>query len=111
VDILAHPTGRIIGRRPPYPINMEAVLQAAAAHDVAVEMNATPYRSDLSDVHAFRARELGIKVAINTDAHSVRGLGMMSWGVEQARRAWLEKGDVLNAMTAKAFQKWLKRKD
>jgi DNA polymerase (family 10) len=111
VDILAHPTGRIIGRRPPYPLNMEAVLQAAAAHDVAVEMNATPYRSDLSDVHAFRARELGIKIAINTDAHSVRGLGMMSWGVEQARRAWLGKDDVLNAMPAKAFQKWLQRKD
>jgi DNA polymerase (family 10) len=111
VDVLAHPTGRIIGRRPPYGLNMEAVLQAAAVHDVAVEMNATPYRSDLSDVHAFRARELGIKVAINTDAHSVRGLGMMSWGVEQGRRAWLEKGDVLNAMPAKAFQKWLKRKD
>jgi DNA polymerase (family 10) len=63
----------------------------------------------MSDVHAHRARELGVKVAVSTDAHSVRGLATMRYGVEQARRAWLEKKDVLNAMSLKTFQKWLKR--
>jgi DNA polymerase (family 10) len=110
VDILAHPTGRIIGRRPPYAIDMEAVLQAAAELDVAVELNATPYRLDMSDVHAHRARELGVKVVVSTDAHSVRGLATMRYGVEQARRAWLEKKDVLNAMPIESFRKWLGRK-
>jgi DNA polymerase (family 10) len=110
VDVLGHPTGRIIGRRPPYALNVEAVLEAAAELNVAVELNATPYRLDLTDVHAHRARELGVKVAINTDAHSVRGLATMRYGVEQGRRAWLERKDVLNAMPLESFRKWLKRK-
>ena len=111
VDILAHPTGRLLGRREPYPLEMEEVLQAARDLDVAVEINANPNRLDLNDVHAYRAKELGVKVCINTDAHSVQRLDHMSYGVDQARRSWLNKGDVLNTMTEKEFLTWLERRE
>jgi DNA polymerase (family 10) len=89
---------------------MEEVLQAARDLDVAVEINANPNRLDLSDVHAYRAKELGVKVAINTDAHSVQRLDHMAYGVDQARRAWLNKEDVLNTMTLEQFREWLNRR-
>ena len=111
VDILAHPTGRLLARREPFQIEIEEVLQAARDLDVAVEINASPHRLDLNDVHAHRAKELGVKVGINTDAHSVQRLAHMSYGVDQARRAWLNKGDVLNTMTLKQFEKWLNRRE
>ena len=111
VDILAHPTGRLLGRREPYQLDVEAVLQAAVELDVAVEINANPNRLDLNDVHARRAKELGLKVAISTDAHSVQHLDYMSYGVDQARRGWLEKKDVLNAMTVDRFREWLGRRE
>ncbi len=111
VDILAHPTGRLLTRREPFQIEMEEVLQAARDLDLAVEINANPNRLDLSDVHAHRAKELGVRVCINTDAHSVQGLDHMSYGVDQARRAWLNKGDVLNTMTLNGIRKWLKRRE
>lgn len=107
VHILAHPTGRIINRREPYEVDLEAVLVAAAELGVAVELNAAPDRLDLNDVQVRRARELGIKVAINTDAHSVRGLETMRYGIDQARRGWLERGDVLNCMSWTKLEKWL----
>src|SRR5690606_27649696 len=87
--ILAHPTGRIINRREPFALDMDAVLEAAAELDIAVELNAQPDRLDLSDTHAFRARELGVKLALNTDAHSTAELHAMRFGIDQARRAWL----------------------
>ncbi len=111
VDILAHPTGRLLARREPFQIEMEEVLQAARDLDVAVEINANPNRLDLSDVHAHRAKELGVKVCISTDAHSVQRLDHMSYGVDQARRAWLNKGDVLNTMTLKQMRGWLNRRE
>lgn len=111
VDILAHPTGRILGRRESFEMDVEAVLNAAAELDIAVEINADPNRLDLSDVHAYRARELGVKVVISTDAHSPKGLANMRYGVDQARRAWLEPGDVLNAMTAEEFRAWRGRRE
>ena len=111
VDILAHPTGRLLTRREPFQIEMEEVLQAALDLDVAVEINANPNRLDLNDVHAQRAKELGVRVCINTDAHSVQRLDHMSYGVDQARRAWLNKGDVLNTMTLKQFRGWLSRRE
>jgi DNA polymerase (family 10) len=110
VDLLAHPTGRLLRRREPFQIEMEEVLQAARDLDVAVEINANPNRLDLSDVHAHRAKELGVKVAINTDAHSVQRLDHMSYGVDQARRAWLTKEEVLNTMTLEQFREWLNRR-
>jgi DNA polymerase (family 10) len=110
VDVLAHPTGRLLSRRPPYALDVEAVLEAAAELDVAVELNASPNRLDLSDVHVHRAKQLGVKVAIDTDAHTVRELANMRYGIEQARRGWLEPKDVLNAMPRDDFLRWLERK-
>ncbi len=110
VDILAHPTGRLLNRREPYELDVEAVLTAAAELGVAVEVNANPNRLDLSDVHVFRAKELGVKVVISTDAHSPRGLDNMRYGVDQARRGWLEPDDVLNTMGLDEMRAWLGRK-
>jgi DNA polymerase (family 10) len=110
VDILAHPTGRLLNRREPFELDVEAVLAAAAELGVAVELNANPNRLDLSDVHVLRAKELGVKVVISTDAHSPRGLENIRFGVDQARRGWLEPGDVLNAMPAADFATWLARR-
>lgn len=110
VDILGHPTGRILGRRPPFAVDMDAVLDAAAELDVAVEINASPFRLDLSAEHAFRARERGVKVAVSTDAHAERELDYMRFGVDQARRAWCEPKDVVNALPWNAFRRWLGRR-
>ena len=110
VDILGHPTGRILGRRPSFALDMDAVLEAAAELDVAVEINANPNRLDLSDVHAFRARELGVNVVVSTDAHTRRELENMRYGVDQARRAWCEAGDVLNTRPSPEFSAWLRRR-
>jgi len=96
VNILAHPTGRLIGRRKPYPFDVDRVLRACKDHNVAVELNAHPSRLDLKDTHLMRAKELGIPVVISTDAHGVKELGLIRYGIEQARRAWLEPKDVLN---------------
>ena len=110
VDILAHPTGRILNERVPYELDVEAVLRAAAQLDVAVELNAQPDRLDLSDVYVRRAKELGAKVAIDTDAHTAGTLAFMRYGVDQARRGWLEKEDVLNALPLRELQRWLGRR-
>lgn len=110
VDILAHPTGRILNRRQPFPMDVDAVLQAASSLNVAVELNAHPSRLDLHDRHVRRAKELGVMVAINTDAHSVQDLDLMSYGVDQAKRGWLEAGDVLNTLSLEDFQAWRNRK-
>jgi DNA polymerase (family 10) len=110
VDILAHPTGRRIKRREPYDLDLESVLEAAAELDVAVELNANPNRLDLNDIQVHRAKELGVQVVISTDAHSPRGLLDMRFGVDQARRGWLEVGDVLNARSLVDFTTWLDRR-
>jgi DNA polymerase (family 10) len=110
VDILAHPTGRQINKREPFPLDVEAVLEAAADLSVAVELNANPRRLDLKDAHVQRAKELGVPVVISTDAHSTAELGYMRFGVDQGRRGWLERGDVLNTRSRKALRKWLARK-
>jgi DNA polymerase (family 10) len=103
VHILAHPTGRIINRRPGSTFEMEEVLQCAAERGVAVELNAQPDRLDLRDTHAARARELGVKLVISTDAHQPRELDFMRYGVDQARRAWLEPRHVLNTLPLEQF--------
>ena len=110
VDILAHPTGRRINRREPFEIDVESVLEAAADLSVAVELNAHPNRLDLNDVHVHRAKELGVPVAVSTDAHSTRGLADMRFGVDQARRGWLEAADVLNARPWAELKAWLDRR-
>ena len=98
VDIFAHPTARLINRRDPVEFDVEEVLACAAQHRVALELNANPHRLDLKDTHLMLAKQLGAKLVISTDAHRVADLELMPYGVEQARRAWLEKGDVLNAL-------------
>ena len=98
VHVLAHPTGRLINRRSPMAFDLEEVLQCAAEHGVAVELNAQPDRLDLRDTQVARARELGVTVVISTDAHHARELDFMRFGVEQARRAWLEPRHVLNTL-------------
>ena len=110
VDLVGHPTGRLLGRREPFELDMEAVLQAASELGVALEINSNPKRLDLNDVHARRAKELGVKVVVSTDAHSLRQLDHISYGVDQARRAWLEKEDVLNTMTLHQFRFWVGRR-
>ncbi len=103
VHILAHPTGRILGRRKPYAFDVERVLRACRDHHVAVELNAQPERLDLKDTHLIRARELGIPIVISTDAHRATDLGVIHYGVEQARRAWLEPKHVLNTRPLDEF--------
>ncbi len=98
VNILAHPTGRQLNRRDPMTFDLDAVLACAADRQVAVELNAHPDRLDLSDVQLMRAHELGCSIVISTDAHRISDLDLMAYGVEQARRAWLEPGAVLNTL-------------
>ena len=103
VDILAHPTGRLINRRPPFAVDIDEILHCAKENGVIVELNAHPERLDLKDSHLMLARDLGLKVAISTDAHSVRQLDLMHYGVEQARRAWLEAGEIVNCLPLDEF--------
>ena len=97
VDCIGHLTGRLLGRREGYVVDVEAVLKAAARNGTAIELNANPLRLDLTDQACHRAKELGVKVVINTDAHNTEDLQLMRYGVATARRGWLEKSDVLNA--------------
>jgi len=99
VDIIAHPTCRLIGGREPVAIDLEAVFQAAVKYNKIVEINATPDRLDLKDIHALRARNLGVKLSIGTDTHSIAHLGFMRFGVGVARRAWCEPQHILNTLT------------
>ncbi len=110
VHMLGHPTGRLIGERAPYELDMEAVLQAARGAGTAVEINAAPSRLDLNDLHARRAKDLGIPIAINTDAHTIGQLDYMRFGVSVARRAWLTPADVLNTWPDKQLVDWLEKK-
>ncbi|MFA5716786.1 MAG: DNA polymerase/3'-5' exonuclease PolX [Desulfobulbaceae bacterium] len=107
--ILGHPSGRLINERPPYDIDMEQVIRAAAAKGCFMELNAHPDRLDLNDIHLKLARELGVKVAISTDAHSTEGLNSMRFGIWQARRGWLEPGDVLNTRSWPELKKIFRR--
>ncbi|HSL47241.1 MAG TPA: DNA polymerase/3'-5' exonuclease PolX [Anaerolineales bacterium] len=110
VDIIGHPTGRLIQEREGADLDMDAVLKAAAETGVAMEINAHPARLDLDDIHARRAKELGIPIALNTDAHSEADLDMLPYGVATARRAWLEPKDVINTWSQKKLLDWLKKR-
>lgn len=95
-QIVGHPTGRLVLRRDASAYDMERVLDAAAKRGVVMECNASPERLDLKDTHLRMAKERGVKIAISTDAHGTRGLRLMRYGVQTARRGWLEKKDVIN---------------
>ena len=109
VKILGHPTGRILNRRKPMDYDLDAVLAEAARLGVAVECNASPHRLDLKDDHLRRARELGCKIVIDTDAHHTRELDQLRWGLDQARRAGLTPEDVLNTRPYEEFLAGLRR--
>ncbi|MEX2148466.1 MAG: DNA polymerase/3'-5' exonuclease PolX, partial [Candidatus Rokuibacteriota bacterium] len=96
VHILGHPTGRLLGEREPYDVDIDQVLRTARRHDKAVEVNAYPDRLDLCDVHARRARDLGVLLAVGTDTHMLDHLGYMELGIATARRGWVEASSVIN---------------
>jgi DNA polymerase (family 10) len=109
LDVLAHPTGRKIGSREPYDVDMEAVFAAARAHGKAIEINASPERLDMSDVHARRAAELGIPVPISTDTHYLSELDWTELGCAVARRAWIGPDQVLNTRPLEELLAWTRR--
>ncbi len=103
VQILGHPTGRKVLKREPYKVDLEQLLPIAARHGIAVEHNAAPARADLSDLNLRRAKELGCKIVVNTDAHAIEELDLIDNGMVQARRAWLTATDILNCLPVDAF--------
>lgn len=109
VDVLAHPTCRLLGEREPIMADFEAILRAAAETDTALEINAMPSRLDLKDIHAFRARELGVKLIIATDAHSISHLDLIRFGVGVARRGWCEAKHILNTKPLGEVEAFLRR--
>ena len=109
VDVIGHPTGRLLLKREPYPVDLDAVVDAAARHGVALEINGHVDRLDLNDVHAKLARDRGVRLVISSDAHSRHALGVLRWGVLVARRAWLRPEDVLNKRPFADFTAALRR--
>jgi DNA polymerase (family 10) len=109
VDVLAHPTGRLILKREPYRYDTERVFAAAAAAGVAIEINSQVDRLDLDEIHARAARDRGVKIVIDSDAHSPAALGNLRWGISVARRAWLQPDDVLNTRPLDSFRSMLRR--
>lgn len=110
VDLIGHPSGRMIGHRPGADINYPEIFQAAADHGVMMEINANPVRLDLDDIQAAAAKSHGILIVINTDSHATNGFDLLEYGVYQARRAGLTKADVANTRSAKEFRKLIDRK-
>lgn len=104
VDCIAHPTGRLINRRPAYDVDLDAVMRAAAEHRTMLELNANPARLDLHDLHVARASAMNIPIVINTDAHTIENLDLMRYGILQARRGGLTANQVANTRTYKEFK-------
>jgi DNA polymerase (family 10) len=109
LSILAHPTGRLLGERESYPLDLDRVIEGAKDRGVVLELNAHPARLDLDEVHCKLAKDVGVKLVISTDAHSTFGLATMRFGIGQARRAWLERKDVLNTRPWAALKKAITR--
>jgi DNA polymerase (family 10) len=108
-NILGHATGRLLLKREGYEIDIEKILSHAKANSCYVEINSSPDRLDLSDTHAKLAKEMGVKIAVNTDAHSIEELDFISAGMNQARRGWFEPKDVLNTLSIIKLRKQLQR--
>jgi len=109
IHILAHPSGRLLGARDPYEVEMDELMESAKKYGKALEINAYFERLDLDDIHCRKAKEMGVRVGIGTDAHHLDQMWMMSLGVAVARRGWLETNDVLNTMSLKEILKWCHR--
>ena len=109
VSVIAHPTGRLIGERDPYDVDMHEVLRVAKETGTAIEINAYPLRLDLNDAYAKMAKDMGVRLVISTDTHITKQFDYMEYGVAIARRAWLEKKDVLNSMDYHTLLKALRK--
>jgi DNA polymerase (family 10) len=109
VTVIAHPSGRLIGERDPYDVDMDAVFQAARDTGTALEINAYPLRLDLNDVYAKKAKDMGVPIVVSTDTHITNQFEYMRYGVAIARRGWLEKKDILNTFTYKDLLKKIKK--
>jgi DNA polymerase (family 10) len=110
LTFLGHATGRLLLSRAGYKIDIEQVFAAAHELGVAIEINADPYRLDLSWQYWRRGKEVGVRTAINPDAHSTRSLGVVEYGICMARKGWLEKTDVVNTWTLPAVRKFLRQR-
>jgi DNA polymerase (family 10) len=108
-NILAHPSGRLLGERDPYEVDLERLMQAAAQRGCFLEVNAQPQRMDLDDAGCRLAGQLGLKVAVSTDAHNTTNLEYMRLGVDQARRGWLSADDVINTRSLDGLRRLLRR--
>lgn len=106
VDLIGHPTGRLLGRRDPADVDMEAVFRAARERGVALEVSAWPLRLDLNNIYVRRAVDLGVLLAISSDAHDVEGFAVLPFGVAMARRGWAEPQHILNTRTLEALREW-----
>jgi DNA polymerase (family X) len=109
VSILAHPSGRLIEEREPYDVDMQKIVRKAKVNGIALEVNAHPERLDLLDIYCQMAKQEGVLLSIDSDAHSTFEFGMLRFGVGQARRGWLEKKDVLNTRSLKDLKAWLSK--
>ena len=110
IHALGHPTGRLINQRDPYDVDIDLLIEAALKHDKALEVNSSYQRLDLKDLHVKKAVEAGVKIIISTDAHRPEGLLQMRYGIGTARRGWVQKKDVLNALEFDELNEWLKSK-
>jgi DNA polymerase (family 10) len=110
LHIVAHPTGRLLGERDPYDVDMDQLIETAGKTGTALEINAYTQRLDLDDSNVLKAKDKGVMIAIGTDAHHLDQLWMMELGVLTARRGWLEPRHVLNTFTAKELRAWTSRK-
>ena len=108
-DLLGHPTGRLLGRREAYPVDLDTVIATAARLGKALEINASPERMDLDDTAAATAKAAGAVLSVNADAHSTTGLGLLPWGLCMARRAGLEPSDVINTWSLSQLRTWVAR--
>ncbi|MEO0100662.1 MAG: DNA polymerase/3'-5' exonuclease PolX, partial [candidate division WOR-3 bacterium] len=108
VAIIAHPSGRLISRREGYDVDLEKVLEWAKKYNKVLELNAYPDRLDLDDLHLRKAKDMGIKICINTDAHGSMDMYWMRFGIGIARRGWLEEEDVINTYPYQRLIKFLK---
>jgi DNA polymerase (family X) len=108
VRTIGHPTGRILNRREPYEVDVSRLIREASATNTALELNAYVDRLDLSVPYVREAVSAGVRITIDTDAHDERALAYMKYGVSQARRAWVEKGGVINCLPLAEFERFLK---
>jgi DNA polymerase (family 10) len=109
VDIISHPTGRLIQKRGEYEIDFEKILKVAKETGTILEINSYPERLDLNDINIKKAKEMGVKMIINTDAHHVDQMRFIEFGIAQARRGWTEKEDIINSWSLEKMLKFLKK--